>query len=141
MLEQERREVVASRIDSHDGPLHVDFLYWEECPSHERALQLLHEVMRDEGIEANIYQQRVDTDEEAEALRFPGSPTIRINGVDIDDDPGLPIGLTCRVYRTANGRMSPLPSRDLIANALRTATHAPEIEGSPLAPCGAGSNS
>ena len=110
------------------GDLKVDFLYFEDCPSHDRALQLLEEVLREEGAEAQVDVRRVETDREAEELRFPGSPTIRINGFDIIEDPALPIGLSCRAYRQPNGRISPLPPRDAIAHAVRMALRAPQID-------------
>jgi hypothetical protein len=47
--------------------------------------------------------QRVETPEEAERLAFRGSPTILVNGVDPFAEPGTPIGLACRVYRTPAG--------------------------------------
>lgn len=99
----------------------VDFLYWEDCPSHERALELLNEVIEREGVDANVRIVKVETDEDAERLQFPGSPTIRVAGRDIDETPGAYIGLTCRVYFTESGKMSPLPSRDKIAAAFRQA--------------------
>lgn len=99
----------------------VEFLYWEECPSHERALELLQDVLREERFPANIRMYRVETDDEAETLGFPGSPTIRIDGRDIDEMPDMPSGLTCRIYRLPNGRMSPLPTRDVLIQALRRA--------------------
>lgn len=108
--------------------LKVDFLYFEDCPSHDRALALLEEVLREEGAEAHVDVRRVETDREAAELRFPGSPTIRINGFDIVEDPALPAGLSCRAYRQPNGRISPLPPREAIVHAVRMALRAPEID-------------
>ena len=66
----------------------------------------------------------VTAEPEAERLRFPGSPTIRVDGADIDpigaDE--QPFGLTCRLYRRADGRASPLPDPEQIRQALRAAT-------------------
>jgi hypothetical protein len=118
----------------HQETIEIEFLYWEDCPSHERALQLLKDVLAQEGVQANIQMLEVNTDEEAEKLRFPGSPTIRINGADIDDNPAVPIGLSCRTYRDAEGKMSPLPSRDMILWAVRQAAHDPQIDNPPLGP-------
>ena len=64
--------------------------------------------------------QRVDTEEEALSLRFPGSPTIRVAGVDIDADPALPHGLSCRIY-SVNGELSGVPARQTIVQAIRGA--------------------
>jgi hypothetical protein len=53
-------------------------------------------------------------------LGFPGSPTIRVNGVDVDVRGAGQMGtaLTCRVYLVGDGRFSPLPSKEMIRSAL-----------------------
>lgn len=100
----------------------VDFLYYEDCPSHEMALSRLRQVMREEGIEAGIEVTKVETGDQARELRFIGSPTIRINGTDIDPPPpDACYGLTCRAYRLEDGRISPLPSPERIRKALHSA--------------------
>ena len=101
--------------------IQIEFLYSDDCPSHERALELLEQVVREEEVEPRIEIRRIETEEEAEAYRFPGSPTIRVNGVDIDPDATPPVGLSCRAYRQENGRISPLPPKDKIVSALRQA--------------------
>jgi hypothetical protein len=61
--------------------------------------------------------REVLTEEEAVAERFPGSPTIRVDGVDLfpsDEPPSL----TCRIYRLADGRFSPTPDPVLLREAL-----------------------
>jgi hypothetical protein len=100
--------------------LKIDFLWYEGCPSHPEALALLEDVLAAHGIEADIEVREVTSDDEASKLRFPGSPTIRIDGRDID-----PAGatarpaLTCRIYRLPDGRVSPVPSREQLEEALR----------------------
>jgi hypothetical protein len=98
----------------------IEFLYWEDCPSHPQAWSLLQEVMAELGVELPIEQIEVVTDEDAERLEFPGSPTIRVNGVDIDPAGAAQMGtaLTCRIYRLQDGRFSPVPSKDVIRQAL-----------------------
>lgn len=99
--------------------MNITFLYYEDCPSHEDAMQRLRDVMSDISIEAEIDVIKVETDEQAHLLRFVGSPTIRIDGEDIDP-PGTdqPYALTCRVYTHEDGRFSPLPSPETIRRAL-----------------------
>lgn len=98
----------------------VSFLYYEECPSHDLALKRLREVMNEEGIADSIEVVMVETEEQAHALRFIGSPTIRVDGQDIDPPTESRYALTCRAYRLADGRISPLPSKDTIRRALRS---------------------
>jgi len=98
----------------------IEFLSWEGCPSSGEARELLDRVLDFFGVPAEIETRIVETQAEAEELRFPGSPTIRIDGVDVD-----PAGadtrpsLSCRVYRRPNGSTSPLPSEYQIQAALK----------------------
>lgn len=102
--------------------MQIEFLFFEDCPSHDDALARLRQVMAEEGIDAPVEVIQVETDDEAQAQRFTGSPTIRINGQDIDPPPeDAGYYLSCRVYRHADGRFSPLPSVDMIRGALQKA--------------------
>jgi hypothetical protein len=102
----------------------VELLWWRECPSWERALERLREAMRDEGLDPeSIVVREVDTDRAAEREEFVGSPTIRVNGADVQPPTGgEPTGLACRVYRRRDGRTSPLPDPEDLREALRAAT-------------------
>ena len=54
------------------------------------------------------------------SLRFPGSPTIRVDGRDVDPaGAGARPALTCRIYHLPDGRVSPVPSREQLEAALR----------------------
>jgi len=100
--------------------MRITFLYFEDCPSHEAGLERLQQVMAEENVRAPIEIIKVETDEQAQHLRFFGSPTILIDGQDIDPAPGDAFpALTCRAYRLEDGRISPLPSPDMIRRALR----------------------
>lgn len=101
-----------------ERPWRIEFLYWEGCPSYKEALRTLNAVLAEEGIVAEVELRRVETDAEAEELRFPGSPTIRIDGRDIEESQVLPVGLACRVYRVGE-EISGVPSRTLLLSALR----------------------
>jgi len=100
----------------------ITFLYFEDCPSHDKALDRLRQVMAEEGVDAPIEIIRVETEAEAERWRFTGSPTIRFDGQDIDPlPPDTAYLLSCRIYRHEDGRISPLPSPETIRQALRQA--------------------
>lgn len=100
----------------------VTFLYYEDCPSHDIALERLRSIMAEQGIETEPQIIKVETDEQAKQLQFTGSPTIRINGQDIDPPPpDAYYALTCRAYQLEDGRISPLPSPAMIYRALRAA--------------------
>jgi hypothetical protein len=97
----------------------ITFLYWEECQSHEEALRRLRQAMAEEGILAPVTMLKVETWAQAEALQFIGSPTIRVNGKDIQPPPpGASFALTWRTYDLEDGRVSPLPSLALLRRAL-----------------------
>ena len=101
-------------------PVTVEFLYWAGCPSHPEARELLEEVLQARGVDVAVDVREVRTQEEARELAFPGSPTIRVDGRDVD--PGgaeEPSSLSCRIYRLANGRVSPVPTREQIEEALQ----------------------
>lgn len=101
--------------------MEIEFLYWEECPSHDEALARLRTVLREERLNVPVEVVHVGTDEEAARRQFPGSPTIRIDGRDIQPPGHNPIGLSCRVYRTDDGRITPLPTAEMIRRAIRAA--------------------
>ncbi len=101
--------------------MRIELLYYPECPSHERALELLREALRAEGVDAPIEIIRIDTQAQAEQHRFIGSPTIRIDGIEVDPHPELPYRLTCRTFVHEDGRLSPLPSLTMLRQAIRQA--------------------
>jgi hypothetical protein len=98
----------------------IELLYWEGCPSHDEALADLREALRELGREDEpVHKRSIDTDEQALKEKFPGSPTIRVNGVDaFPPGEGDPVGLTCRVYRLRDGRYSPTPDREDLREAV-----------------------
>src|SRR3954447_5404866 len=101
----------------------VELLWWEGCPSWEQALSILREEMGALGLDPGAVRVReVRTDTDAEQEDFVGSPTVRIDGRDVQPTDGEPAGLTCRIYRLRDGRISPLPDRadlhDRLAQAI-----------------------
>ncbi|MDR7522920.1 MAG: DUF2703 domain-containing protein [Armatimonadota bacterium] len=100
--------------------MRIEFLYWEDCPSHEEALARLRQVLAEEGLPDAVEVIRIDTQADAERHRFPGSPTIRIDGVDLQPEGAQGQAmLTCRTYLTEAGRLSPLPTATMIRRALQ----------------------
>ena len=96
----------------------IELLWWRGCPSWKRALTELREEMDALGLDPGSVEVReVVTDDAAEREEFVGSPTIRIDGRDLQPT-GMPAGLTCRVYRLRDGRVSPLPDRADVRDAL-----------------------
>lgn len=99
--------------------MRVELRYWDGCPSHPEALRLLRDVLRERGLDAEVELREVTTNEEAERLRFPGSPTILVDGRDVDPvGAEAPPALNCRIYHLPNGKVSPIPSREQLEAAL-----------------------
>lgn len=95
----------------------IEVLYFEGCPNHKPAVARLLSVVREQGIAATVAEVEIRDAETARTARFLGSPSIRVNGVDIDPDSrtATGAGFACRFY--AGG----LPSEDMIRAALREA--------------------
>jgi hypothetical protein len=107
-------------------PLQVDYLWWAECPSHDAGYVLLEQALAAEGVTVPIRSTEIVDDDDAQRYAFPGSPTIRLNGQDIDPLPepsgaASPYALTCRAYRREDGRIAPLPSPAQLRAAIRRA--------------------
>jgi hypothetical protein len=82
----------------------VEVRFIEGCPSLTVIQQRLRDALDGLGrAGVDIRLRRVRTDAEAEALGFTGSPTILIDGVDLFQQRCAVVGLSCRLYRSAEG--------------------------------------
>jgi hypothetical protein len=98
----------------------VELLWWEGCPSHPEALEDLRRVLREEGVDSDVELVEVESDEQARSERFPGSPTVRLDGEDaIARSDVEPFSLTCRVYKLRDGRISATPDPEDLRDAVR----------------------
>jgi hypothetical protein len=101
----------------------VELLWWEGCPSYPETLADLERLLGEEGIESEVELVEIESDAQARRARFPGSPTIMIDGEDALPAPEAePFSLTCRVYRLRDGRASPTPDPEDLREAIRRAT-------------------
>ena len=100
----------------------VEVFYIEGCPNHRPATERVASVLRESGISAAVMEIAVASVEQARALGFLGSPTIRINGADVEPEvEGLSeFSYSCRTY-TDQGKLSGVPSQDLIRRAIQHA--------------------
>jgi hypothetical protein len=102
----------------------IELLWWQGCPSWEKALAELRAEAANAGLDPDeIVVREIPDDTAAERERFAGSPTIRIDGADVQPPVHEPVALTCRIYRLRDGRVSPTPDpadvRDALTAALR----------------------
>jgi hypothetical protein len=109
--------------------VNVELLWWEGCPSTERALAAVREALSQLGLsDVEVQTREIATDDEARAAGFVGSPTILIDGADlVPAADGEPFGLSCRVYRRRDGRISPTPDPDDLREALARAARRAEV--------------
>lgn len=99
----------------------IELLYFNGCPGHEQLRQAVERLAEQTGAQLEV--RAVETLEAADAERFLGSPTVRVDGVDIEPGAGerRDFGLKCRIYR-AGGRQSGRPPEAWIRAALHTAS-------------------
>jgi hypothetical protein len=100
----------------------IELLYLEGCPHLVATVDLVHSVMKSEGMAGIVQQIRIGNSEDAKAHDFPGSPTVRVNGRDIEKLPSLrlPAGFACRTY-VVEGKAQGVPPRSLLEQAIRAA--------------------
>jgi hypothetical protein len=97
----------------------VEVLYVTDCPSHPPAVRLLKDVLAAEGIKAEVTEVLVADAQMASELKFCGSPTIRINGLDIAGEPSGIGTFACRLY--PGSRRIGVPPIELVRYALTQA--------------------
>src|ERR671911_2518270 len=111
--------VCPSRFDGLGStPMRVEVLHFDGCPTYRTAEKTLRAVLALGGAEAVVELVAVNTDEEARRLRFPGSPTIRVDGEDLFPVPDRArYALGCRMYVTPEGPKGS-PTAEMIEEAL-----------------------
>ena len=108
----------------------VEILYFDGCPNHEPAVALVERIDRELGTDAELRLVNVPDQEAATRLRFLGSPTIRVDGVDVDPLTAQrsDYALSCRIFTTDHGPAGQ-PEERWIRDALATAANAdPTVE-------------
>ncbi len=99
--------------------MEIEVLYFDGCPNHEALLPHLGRLLAKAGVEEDVFLRRVESHEAAERERFLGSPTLRIDGHDVE--PGaeqrMDFGLKCRLFATADGPRG-LPADEWVLAAL-----------------------
>ncbi len=95
----------------------IEVLFFRGCPNHPPAVDRVKTVLRQEGLSGELSEIEISDAAMAKALKFPGSPTIRVNGLDIEAgfQDGGEWGLACRRY--ADGA----PPEGMIRAALKQA--------------------
>ncbi len=98
----------------------LKLLYLPGCPNHVNAANLVRSVLLAEGLSTELNEIPVIDYEEAQAAGFPGSPTLLVNGRDVETGFPSPVGFACRTY-LVEGEPLGVPPRSWIEDAIRDA--------------------
>ncbi len=94
--------------------MRIEILYVPGCPNYQPTFERLQAVLASESVKAGIQGIPVTTDVEAKTLLFPGSPTVRVNGEDVEPHETSVPSLACRLYENRSG----IPSEELLQIAI-----------------------
>jgi hypothetical protein len=99
----------------------IELLYIDGCPNHERLHDRVRELVRDGALPVIIEPVLIASDDEARELRFLGSPSLRVDGLDVEPGAGerTDFGLKCRLFLTPAG-LRGLPAEAWVLAALAT---------------------
>ena len=100
----------------------IELLYCDGCPGHAELLDRLPGLLSRAGVDAPIHELRIDSVQAAQRHRFLGSPTLRIDGRDVErfDDGRDDYGIKCRLY-PADGSLRRTPPDASITRAAEEA--------------------
>jgi hypothetical protein len=96
----------------------IDLLYFDGCPSWESGVQNLITALEAEELEAEICLVKVENDEDAACLKFLGSPSFQVNGMDWWSEEREQYNMSCRVYLTPYG-VKGTPTVEMLREKLR----------------------
>lgn len=98
----------------------IEVLYVPNCPNHTLALERLRQILSAEDCQTNVSEVLVNDVATAQSLKFLGSPTIRIDGQDVEpqSEQSGSFGLMCRLYSGGSG----VPSQQSLRAAIKKAT-------------------
>src|SRR5215813_8163973 len=107
-------------VKAHE--MKIEILYFDGCPNHRPAVEALREVLREEGVSAEIVEVNVGDASMARKLKFLGSPSIRVNRLDVEPEmrEARDYGMMCRTY-AVDGRREGLPCREMLRKAISEA--------------------
>jgi len=98
--------------------MRIEVLYVPDCPNYTPAVERVKKVLASESLQAEVSGILVNNETEAQALEFPGSPTIRINGSDVEPEQRTS-SLCCRFYANQSGLPSEAVLRAAVLQAKR----------------------
>jgi hypothetical protein len=108
----------------------IEMLFSAGCPHGDAAEELVVRVTQELEVEGDVQRVFIETPEDADRARFLGSPSIRVNGQDIEPgaDRRTDFSYSCRVYQTPHG-VAGLPDEAWLRRALASANGEPAAPG------------
>jgi hypothetical protein len=115
---------------STDGSVRIEILARRDCDSRGMAISVVERVVEETGVPAEIEVVEVKTLAQAKRLLFPGSPTVRVDGRDVDRQPNGngDFSLDDRVYRTGRG-LAGWPDEQWVRDAILLAVSGTTTNG------------
>ena len=113
----------------------VEMLYFDGCPGHEQLLPVVARLAAE--FDAVVIARAIETPEHAHTARFLGSPTVRVDGCDVEPgaDERTDFGMKCRLYPTRARTPAHAPREEWIREALAAAAgRAPALDVSDDGP-------
>jgi hypothetical protein len=113
------RPIAGGRTEQPGNRPMVEVLYVQDCPHYRGTLALVQRVQTDLGIQAEVRTTLIVDQAAAEEARFAGSPTVRVDGRDVEpgSEPASEIWLGCRLYRLEH-RFAGQPAETWVRAAL-----------------------
>jgi len=96
----------------------IEIISIRDCPNHQPAVERVKAVLSSGSLSAEIREILISDLSQAQSMRFQGSPTVRVNGMDVEPlSPGA-AALSCRIYEDGTG----LPPESLLKRAIGAAS-------------------
>ena len=103
----------------------IEIISMPGCPNHHPTVERVRSVLDSElSLTATVIERMVRNPSEAQDVRFAGSPTVLVNGVDLEPLAELRTNLACRIYGSGGG----VPSVELLRRAIDRAKLLEESE-------------
>ncbi len=101
--------------------MEINLLYFDGCPSWQNALTNLQIASHEEKTDVSINLIEVKSEKEADNLKFLGSPSFQVNGLDFWPENRLTYSMNCRVYKTVEG-LKGWPTIEMLREKLQEIT-------------------
>jgi hypothetical protein len=107
------------KIEAQACSVKIEILYVPNCPNHAVALERIRAILPATSFQMHVSEVLINDADMAQLLKFPGSPTIRVNGQDVEpqSEKTTAFGLMCRLYSDGSGA----PSEDRLRAAIEKA--------------------